>query len=111
MRGGQLTRIAESSEIRQSVVCIAIADIDKDGKYEVIAVVKGLPRMLIFRYDGSLKLWKSETLKHQVCHVAAGDTDGDGCPEVVVKPMDHKVVLYMYFPIKTERKLRSGVVT
>ncbi|HHV17423.1 MAG TPA: DUF3794 domain-containing protein [Thermoanaerobacterales bacterium] len=85
MRKGQLVRIAESRELKETVVCIALADIDRDGKYEIIAVVKGKPRIFIFRYDGKLNLIKSEIMKHQVYCVAAGDTDGDGYPEVVVK--------------------------
>lgn len=63
MRGGKLVRIAESIELRETVVCIAIADIDKDGKYEIIVVVKGKPRIIIFRYDGKLILLKSEIMK------------------------------------------------
>jgi hypothetical protein len=85
MGKGQLVRIAESAELRETVVCIAIADIDRDGKYEIIAVVKGKPRIFIFRYDGRLVLIKTEILKYPVYCVAAGDTDGDGYPEVVVK--------------------------
>lgn len=110
MRGSKLVKIAESVDIKETIICIAIADIDRDGKYEIIAVVKGKPRIFIFRYDGRLVLWKSEIIEQQVYCVAVGDTDGDGYPEVVVKTHGQRgCILYVlsFKDGKRHEKLRS----
>ncbi|MDI3481189.1 MAG: hypothetical protein PWQ97_844 [Tepidanaerobacteraceae bacterium] len=84
MKGRELIKIAEAPADGE-VVSMAVADVDSDGKIEIIAAIKGKAHVYILRFDGKLVFLKRETFKNSVYCLDAGDTDGDGICEVVFK--------------------------
>jgi hypothetical protein len=50
-----------------------------------VATVRGRSKIYIFRFDGKLVFLRPEVLRYNVYCVDAGDTDGDGTVEVVIK--------------------------
>jgi hypothetical protein len=62
---------------------VVIADLNKDGKPDVIALASGLPELLWYENPG----WQKHVLASgvsQLINAAAYDVDGDGIPEVAV---------------------------
>src|SRR5436305_5871006 len=62
---------------------VVIADLNKDGKPDVIALASGMEELLWFENPG----WKRHVLASDLSHMinlAAWDTDGDGIPEIVL---------------------------
>jgi aldos-2-ulose dehydratase/isomerase family protein/VCBS repeat protein len=63
---------------------VVIADLNKDGKPDIIAVAQGLPELLWFENPG----WQRHVLageQAQLINVSAYDIDGDGIPELAVE--------------------------
>lgn len=87
-QGIELTRFYAFSKVFRGGVKVAVADLDGDGKIEVI-VTPGVglnPEVRIFSVDGKLKN-KFNVFQpsfHGGISVAAGDVDGDGKSEIVV---------------------------
>lgn len=102
MRGKELIKISEIVA-EGEIISIAALDIDRDGKVEIIASVKGKAKVLICRYDGRLVLVKSEMFKGTVYCLSAGDTDGDGWPELVVKVQSSKGCIIYVCSFKDNR--------
>jgi hypothetical protein len=62
---------------------VVVADLNKDGKPDVIALASGLPELLWFENPG----WQKHVLASgvsQLINAAAYDVDGDGVPEIAV---------------------------
>src|SRR5258706_7414172 len=62
---------------------VGIADLNKDGKPDIIALASGLPELLWYENPG----WQKHVLASgvsQLINAAAYDVDGDGIPEVAV---------------------------
>ena len=62
---------------------VVIADLNKDGKPDIIALASGLPELLWYENPG----WQKHVLAtgvSQLINAAAYDVDGDGIPEVAV---------------------------
>jgi len=90
--GKELMSIADSQNGVAGVSGLALADINGDGKPELIAVTNNM-KAIVFKNDGS-RLWTSETLGSVPPYgiwtpPAVADLDGDGSPEILV----NKVVL------------------
>lgn len=98
-------RICESDIFPGNVISIAIGDIDRDGKLEIVISIKGSKKIFIYRYDGKLIFVKESVFDYTVCSVAIGDTDGDGRLEVVVKTRN--IIYVMEFTDGKHRK--SGI--
>ena len=62
---------------------VVIADLNKDGKPDIIALASGMPDLIWFENPS----WKRHILASGMAHMinlAAWDTDGDGIPEIVI---------------------------
>ena len=62
---------------------MAIADLNKDGKPDVIAVAQGLPELVWYEDPG----WQRHVIASgmsQMINVSAYDVDGDGIPELAL---------------------------
>ena len=62
---------------------VVIADLNKDGKPDIIALASGMSELIWFENPG----WKRHVLASDLAHMinlAAWDTDGDGIPEIVL---------------------------
>jgi hypothetical protein len=62
---------------------VVVADLNKDGKPDIIALASGLPELLWYENPG----WQKHVLASgvsQLINAAAYDIDGDGIPEIAV---------------------------
>jgi len=62
---------------------VVIADLNRDGKPDIIALASGMPDLIWFENPS----WKRHVLASGMAHMinlAAWDTDGDGIPEIVI---------------------------
>jgi hypothetical protein len=62
---------------------VVVADLNKDGKPDIIALASGMPDLVWFENPS----WKEHVLATGLGHMinlAAWDTDGDGIPEIVI---------------------------
>src|SRR5262245_23472135 len=62
---------------------VVIADLNKDGKPDIIALASGMTELIWFENPG----WKRHVLASDLSHMinlAAWDTDGDGIPEIAL---------------------------
>lgn len=87
-QGKELKRFYAFDRVFRGGVNVAVADLDGDGKIEII-VTPGVglnPEVRIFSSDGKLKNKFNifEPKFHGGVSVAAGDVDGDGLAEVVL---------------------------
>jgi hypothetical protein len=63
---------------------LAVGDIDRDGRNEIVAVAQGGTRLLAFEHDGTLK-WISARVQGAGSGGAAlADLDGDGASEIIL---------------------------
>src|SRR5258706_3911103 len=62
---------------------VVIADLNKDGKPDIIALASGVPDLIWYENPG----WQRHVLageQSQLINTAAYDIDGDGIPELAV---------------------------
>ena len=62
---------------------VVVADLNKDGKPDIIALASGLPELLWYENPG----WQKHVLASgvsQLINASAYDIDGDGIPEIAV---------------------------
>src|SRR6266545_1662963 len=62
---------------------VVVADLNKDGKPDIIALASGLPELLWYENPG----WQKHVLAagvSQLINASVYDVDGDGIPEIAV---------------------------
>jgi hypothetical protein len=62
---------------------VVIADLNKDGKPDIIALASGMKELVWYENPTWRKHVLAEGLSHMI-NLAAWDTDGDGIPEIVI---------------------------
>lgn len=105
--GKELMSIVDSQNGVAGVGGLALADLDGDGKPELIAVTSNV-KAVVFKNDGT-RLWISEALGARPPYGVAttpaiADLDGDGSPEVMID----KVVLNANGTIKWRASGKNG---
>jgi thiol-disulfide isomerase/thioredoxin len=83
------------------------ADLDGDGVDETIVGYNGRTGLHVFDASGK-RLWKRTDLGN-VWHVTAGDTDGDGKPEVITTSAAGRVHLFAATDGKPIKELSAGI--
>jgi len=63
---------------------LAVGDIDRDGRGEIIAVAQDGTRLMAFEHDGTLKWFSAGVQGVGSGGPALADLDGDGAPEIVI---------------------------
>lgn len=66
---------------------VVIADLNKDGRQDLIALASGLDELLWFENTGDVNRWERHVIvngQKRMINCAAHDTDGDGIPEIVL---------------------------
>jgi hypothetical protein len=105
VQGGDIVKLAESTQVEGEVVSIAVQDIDRDGRHEIVCCVKGRPKVYIFRFHRTLVFVKHVTFKQTVSYIAIGDIDGDGTFEVIVKTYGKMGGILYIFSLESGKKV------
>src|SRR5260370_41250411 len=80
--GAQFTEHTIASDLKGGYQ-VVIADLNKDGKPDIIALASGMSELIWFENP----TWKRHVLATGMSHMiklAAWDTDGDGIPEIAI---------------------------
>lgn len=82
--GTELFTVTDPNLNINTASSVAVADIDRDGKPEIIACDSSGQRLMAFENDGTFK-WRSPSLEPINWGAPAiADIDGDGTPEIVI---------------------------
>jgi hypothetical protein len=66
---------------------VVIADLNRDGRPDLIALASGLDELVWFENTGDVNRWERHVIvrgQKRMINCAAHDTDGDGIPEIVL---------------------------
>ncbi len=63
---------------------VAVGDIDRDGRVEIVAVAESQNRLIAFEHDGTVKWLSSNVEGTGDGGPALADLDGDGAPEIIL---------------------------
>jgi len=69
---------------------VVLADLNRDGRLDIIALATGMSELVWFENTGDPGRWPRHVLidgQQRLINCAAHDTDGDGIPEIVVASM------------------------
>ena len=92
MRNGRIVGVRESVNRPVSVSDVWVADLDGDGRDEVIVGYSTGGGVQVIGNNGK-QWWRNATIKG-VWHIAAGDLDGNGVCEIIASSSDGKVHVF-----------------
>lgn len=79
-----VSRVVGAEGFGLSIRDVAIADLDGDGKADVLTATSGGAALLATNVDGTLKGPRAFAIGGRAYHLATGDFDGDGVADVAL---------------------------